>query len=81
MRATASTTSLTPALAALEVEGEDLMRRLTDLDLDALPAVGSILRGTPAVIDRRGHDRFRPFVRQELGQFVAETVTDLAAGL
>ena len=72
---------LTAALAALEVEGEDLMRRLTELDLDALPAVGSILRGTPAVIERLGGERFRLFVPQELGQFVAETVVDLAAGL
>jgi hypothetical protein len=72
---------VTAALAALEVEGEDLMRRLTELDLDALPAVGSILRGTPAVIERRSGDRFRLFVPQELGQFVAETVVDLAAGL
>jgi len=72
---------LTAALAALEVGGEDLMRRLTELDLDALPAVGSILRGTPAEIERLGGERFRLFVPQELGQFVAETVVDLAAGL
>jgi len=72
---------MTAALAALEVEGEDLMRRLTELDLDALPAVGSILRGTPAVIERLGGERFRLFVPQELGQFVAETVVDLVAGL
>jgi hypothetical protein len=72
---------MTSALAALEVQGDALMRRLTELDLDALPAVGSILRGTPAVIERREGDRFRLFVPQELGQFVAETVVDLAAGL
>jgi hypothetical protein len=72
---------VTAGLAALEVEGEDLMRRLTELDLDALPAVGSILRGTQALIERRAGDRFRLFVPQELGQFVAETVVDLAAGL
>ena len=72
---------LTAALAALEVEGEALMRRLTELDLGALPAVGSILRGTPAIIERLGGDCFRLFVPQELGQFVAETVVDLAAGL
>ena len=72
---------MTAALAALEVEGAALMRRLTELDLDALPAVGSILRGTPALIERREGDRFRLFVPQELGEFVAETVVDLAAGL
>ncbi len=72
---------LTAGLAALEVEGEDLMRRLTELDLAALPAVGSILRGTPALIERRGRERFRLYVPQELGQFVAETIADLAAAL
>jgi hypothetical protein len=72
---------MTAALAALEVEGEALMRRLTELDLERLPAVGSILRGTPAVIERREGERFRLFVPQELGQFVAETIVDLAAGL
>jgi hypothetical protein len=72
---------MTAALAALEVEGEDLMRRLTELDLDALPAVGSIARGTTALIERRDGERFRLFVPQELGQFVAEVVTDLARGL
>lgn len=72
---------VTAGLAALEVEGEDLMRRLTELDLDTLPAIGSILRGTPALIERRDGERFRLFVPQELGQFVAETVVDLAAGL
>jgi hypothetical protein len=72
---------LTGALAALEVEGEDLMRRLTELDLDALPATGSIARGTAALIERRSGERFRLFVPQELGQFVAEVVTDMHAGL
>ena len=72
---------MTGALAALEVEGEDLMRRLTELDLDALPAIGAIARGTTALIERRGGERFRLFVPQELGQFVAEVVTDMARGL
>jgi hypothetical protein len=72
---------MTGALAALEVEGEDLMRRLTELDLDSLPAIGSIARGTTALIERRGGERFRLFVPQELGQFVAEVVNDMARGL
>jgi hypothetical protein len=71
----------TAALAALELEGEDLMRRLTELDLDALPAIGSIARGTTALIERREGERFRLFVPQELGQFVAEVVNDMARGL
>jgi hypothetical protein len=69
------------ALAALELEGEDLMRRLTELDLDRLPVQGSILRGTTALIERRGGERFRLFVPQELGHYVAATILDLALGL
>ena len=72
---------MTAALAALEIEGEDLMRRLTELDLGALPAIGSIARGTTALIERRDGARFRLFVPQELGQFVAEVVNDMARGL
>jgi hypothetical protein len=72
---------MSAALAALELEGEDLMRRLTELDLDALPATGSIARGTSALIERRNGERFRLFVPQELGRFVAEVVTDLHSGL
>jgi len=73
---------MTAALAAFEVEGEELLRRLTELDLEALPAIGSIARGTPALIERRGGgERFRLFVPQELGHFVAEVVADMARGL
>jgi hypothetical protein len=72
---------LTSALAGLEVEGEPLLRRLTELDLDALPAVGSVARGTPAIIERVGPARFRLFVPQELAQYVAEVVNDQAEGL
>ena len=69
------------ALAAFEVEGEDLMRRLTELDLDALPAIGAVARGVPAVIERRGDRRFRLFVPEELGHYVAEVAADAAKGL
>jgi hypothetical protein len=71
---------MTAALAAFEIEGEELLRRLTDLDLEQLPAIGSIARGTPALIEQRG-ERFRLFVPQELGHFVAEVVEDMAQGL
>jgi hypothetical protein len=33
------------------------------------------------LIERRDGERFRLFVPQELGQFVAEVVTDMARGL
>jgi hypothetical protein len=72
---------VTAALAAFEVEGEDLMRRLTELDLAALPTVGAVARGTRAVIERRGEGRFRVFVPQELGHHVAEFALDALQGL
>jgi hypothetical protein len=72
---------MTSALAALELEGVTLLRRLTELDLDALPAAGAIARGVPAVIERRGGERFRLFVPRELGHHVAGVVLDLARGL
>lgn len=77
---------VTAALAAFEVEGEDLLRRLTELDLRRLPAVGSIARGTPALIERQpavesGAQRFRLYVPQELGHFAAEVALDMAKGL
>jgi hypothetical protein len=69
---------LTAGLAAFEVTGERLLRRLTALDLDRLPAVGGILRETPAVIQRLDRDRFRVFVPQQLARSVAEALLDLA---
>jgi hypothetical protein len=72
---------MTSALAGIELVGEGLMRRLTELDLDALPAVGAVARGVPAVIERLDGDRFRVFVPRELGHYVAEVVLDLAEGL
>jgi hypothetical protein len=72
---------MTAALAAFEFDGEDALRRLTDLDPARLPAVGSIARGTWALIQARGGDRFRVFVPQELGHYVVEVVLDTLRGL
>jgi hypothetical protein len=66
------------ALVAVEVESDELLRRITELT--EFPAVGAILRGVPAVIERRG-DGFRLFVPQELSQYVAEAIDDLRSGL
>jgi hypothetical protein len=66
------------ALVAVEVESDALLRRITELT--EFPAVGSILRGVPAVVERRG-DGFRLFVPQELSQYVSETIDDLRSGL
>ena len=68
-------------LAAFQVEGERLMRRLTDLDLELLPTAGSVARGVPAIVQRRGGETFRIFVQQELGHYVVEVVLDIVAGL
>ncbi len=72
---------MTSALAAFEFSGEDVLRRLTELDPAGLPAVGSIARGTRAVIEDRGDATFRLFVQQELGRYVVEVVLDTLRGL
>jgi sarcosine oxidase gamma subunit len=73
---------VTAALAALRVEGPEaatLMRRLTDLDLDSLPAVGAVAR-VPALV-RGGGDAFELFWPQEYGHYLALVVVDTADGL
>jgi hypothetical protein len=65
---------MSAALVAVEVESEALLRRVTELT--EFPAVGSILRGVPAVIEPRG-DGYRLFVPQELAEYVTETIDDL----
>jgi sarcosine oxidase gamma subunit len=72
---------MSSALVAIDVDGEQLMQRLTELDLDALPAIGSVARGTTAVIERVDGDRFRLLVPQELAQYVAEFAAHSAEGL
>lgn len=72
---------MTGALATLEVRGEDMLRRLTELDPRQLPAIGSVARGVPAVIERRGAEAFRLHVPRELGDYLAEVVADMAEGL
>jgi hypothetical protein len=65
---------MSAALVAIDVESEALLSRITELT--EFPAVGSILRGTTAVVERRG-DGFRLFVPQELSEYVAETIEHL----
>jgi hypothetical protein len=71
---------VTGGLAGLAVESERLLRRLTDLDLDALPAAGSFAR-IGAIVVRDEGERFRAYFPQELGHYVAEVVLDAIAGL
>ena len=68
------------ALAGLALEGEQLMRRLTDLDLDDLPAAGPFARVSALVLRDEG-ERFRVYVPQELGHDTALAVLDAIAGL
>jgi sarcosine oxidase gamma subunit len=73
----------TGALAGLQITGqgaEQLLRRLTELDLDGLPSVGSMGHIQTLVI-RDGADSFRLFFPQEYGHSMAESVLDAAEGL
>jgi hypothetical protein len=74
-----SVVDLTGGLAGLELEGEAAMRRLTDLDLGALPAVGKVAE-IPTVVLRDG-DRFRLFFPQEFAHSMGEIVLDTLDGL
>ncbi|MEX2553876.1 MAG: hypothetical protein WD627_12860 [Actinomycetota bacterium] len=73
----------TAALAGLKIEGAEaqtLMRRLTDLDLDGLPAVGAVAK-VPAIVLRDGPESFRIFVPQQSSDYVCEVALDAAAVL
>jgi hypothetical protein len=70
----------TGALAGFAVEGERVMRRLTDLDLDRLPAAGPFAR-VSAIVLRENGKRFRIYVAQELGHDVVLAVLDAHEGV
>jgi len=70
----------TGALAGMAIASEQVMCRLTDLDLERLPTAGSFAHVTAIVL--RGADGwFHVYVQQELGHYVAEAVVDALAGL
>jgi hypothetical protein len=70
----------TGAYAGIAVASEQVMRRLTDLDLDSIPTAGPFAHVTALL--RRGVDGwFHVYVHQELGHYVAEAVLDAIAGL
>ena len=71
---------LSAGWAGLRVQGETLMRRLTDLDLDALPAAG-IVAHVHGLVLRDDGETFRLYFAQEYGHSVAEAVIDAAEGL
>ena len=70
----------TGAYAGVAVASEQVMRRLSDLDLDSIPTAGPFAHVT--ALFRRGADGwFHVYVHQELGHYVAEAVLDAIAGL
>jgi heterotetrameric sarcosine oxidase gamma subunit len=78
----ATVVDVTGALAAIRIEGPfaaTLVRRLTDLDLESLPAAAAVAH-VPAIV-RGGGDTFELFWPQEYGHYLAHVVVDTAAGL
>jgi len=70
----------TGALAGMAIASEQVMRRLTDLDLEQIPTAGPFAHVT--AIFRRGADgSCLVYVQQELGHYVAEAVVDALVGL
>jgi hypothetical protein len=70
----------TGALAGVAIANDQVVRRLTDLDLDLIPTAGPFARVT-ALFRRDAEGWFRVYVQQELGHYVAEAVVDALAGL
>jgi sarcosine oxidase gamma subunit len=80
----AESAALGPAagLAGIEVTGEHaetIVRRLTDLDLAALPSVGALAH-VRALLQRAG-DGYRIWFAQEYSDYLAEVVLDTAEGV
>jgi sarcosine oxidase gamma subunit len=71
---------LSAGWAGLQIRGETLLRRLTDLDLEALPTMGPLAH-VPALVIRDEGETFRLYFPQEYGHSVAEAVIDAAEGL
>jgi sarcosine oxidase gamma subunit len=71
---------MSAVLAGLRVRGETLMRRLTELDLHALPAVGAVAH-VQAYVIRDGDETFRLYFPQEYGHYLVEVVIDAAQGV
>ena len=69
---------LSDGLTALEFEGRPLLAALTELEPDELPAIGAFARGTRALVEALGEERYRAHVPRELARFVAEFVADAA---
>jgi sarcosine oxidase gamma subunit len=71
---------LSAGWAGLSLRRETVLRRLTDLDPAALPAVGAVAH-VQALVLRDDAETFRLFFPQEYGHYVAEVVVDAAQGV
>ncbi len=70
----------TGALAGMAIASEQVMRRLTDLDLEQIPTAGPFAHVT-ALFRRDKDGWFCVYVQQEVGHYMAEAVLDTLAGL
>jgi sarcosine oxidase gamma subunit len=71
---------VTAGYAGLRVQSKAVLRRLTDLDLDELPAAGSVAH-IQGIVLRDDEQTFRIFFPQEYSDYLAEVVLDAARGL
>ena len=70
---------LTAGHTEIRIEGDVLLRRLTEVVIDA-PTVAPVARGVPALIFPCD-GAYDLYVPQELGDYVRDVVRDLEAGL
>jgi sarcosine oxidase gamma subunit len=69
--------------AGIELEGPQarrLLQRLTELDLDALPAIGALAQVRTLLVAEAG-DTYRLWFPQEYSDYLAEVVLDAGRGL
>jgi hypothetical protein len=71
---------LTGALTEIRIEGDALLRRLTDVEIDG-PTAAPVARGVQALVFPLGGERYDLYVPQELSRYVTEVVRDLGEGL
>jgi hypothetical protein len=71
---------VTGALTEIRIEGDVLLRRLTDVEIDG-PTAAPIARGVQALVFPLGGERYDLYVPQELSRYVTEVVRDLREGL
>jgi sarcosine oxidase gamma subunit len=83
--ATAGTDALGPAagVAGLELQhpkAEQILRRVTDLDLTQAPTVTAVAH-VRALVQREAEDRYRVWFPQEFSDHVAHTLIDAIEGV